>query len=241
MYKLDDNIPPQNKEDFHEFCRAYTDIFSKNVFTEKDYTYKTLKSLKSADTIAIVPGEKDSCVVVMDKVRYVNKLNEMIEEGIKNGIYEETEDTTLKDLKRFQDFLSRNFKKNNKYTEMYPSSNQPAKLYGTAKTHKFDKIDDITVESLKFRPIIAQTGTYLYNTAQVISDYLKPLYTTNSYIISNTQDFADLIKNQPPLQDNEQFVSYDVESLFTNVPIHETIDYILEQIHTHTHTHTHTN
>ena len=120
--KLDDNIPPQNKEDFHEFCRAYTDIFSKNVFTEKDYTYKTLKSLKSDDTIAIVPGDKDSCVVVMDKVHYVNKLNEMIEEGIKNGIYEETEDTTLKDLKRFQDFLSRNFKKNDKYTEMYPSS-----------------------------------------------------------------------------------------------------------------------
>ena len=35
-------------------------------------------------------------------------------------------------------------------------------LYGTAKTHKFDDVNDITVESLKFRPIIAQTGTYIY-------------------------------------------------------------------------------
>ena len=70
----------------------------------------------------------------------------MSQEGIKDGIYEETEDTTLNNLKRFQDFLSRNFKKNNKHREMYLSSNQPAKLYGKAKTHKFDKIDGITVE-----------------------------------------------------------------------------------------------
>ena len=101
----------------------------------------------------------------MDKVPYVSKLNEMIQGGIKDGIYEETEDTTLKELKRFQDFLSRNFKKNDKYTEMYPSSNQPAKLYGTAKTHKFDKIDDITVESLKFRPI---TVSYTHLTLPTI-------------------------------------------------------------------------
>ena len=56
---------------------------------------------------------------------------------------------------------------------MLPSSNQPAQLYGTAKTHKFDDINEITVDSLKFRPIIAQTGTYMYKTAQVISEYLK--------------------------------------------------------------------
>ena len=29
----------------------------------------------------------------------------MIKEGIKNGTYAETDDTTMKDLKRFQDFL----------------------------------------------------------------------------------------------------------------------------------------
>ena len=29
-------------EDFHEFSRAYTSIFTKNVDVTKDYTYKTL-------------------------------------------------------------------------------------------------------------------------------------------------------------------------------------------------------
>ena len=32
-------------EDFHEFSRVYTSIFTKNVNVTKDYTYKTLKTL----------------------------------------------------------------------------------------------------------------------------------------------------------------------------------------------------
>ena len=36
----------------------------------------------------------------------------------------------------------------------------------------------------------------------------------------------------PPLQDNEEDV-YDFESLFTNIPIEETINYIIEQIYVH--------
>ena len=90
---------------------------------------------------------------------------------------------------------------------MKSSSNTPAQLYGTAKTHKFESISDITVDSLKFRPIIAQTGTYTYNTAQVISEYLKPLYINSEYIIHNIQDFPSIIQNQPSLNENEELVS----------------------------------
>ena len=36
----------------------------------------------------------------------------------------------------------------------------------------------------------------------------------------------------PPLQDNQEDV-YDFESLFTNIPIEETINYIIEQIYVH--------
>ena len=112
---------------------------------------------------------------------------------------------------------------------MYPHSNQPAKLQRTAKTHKFNNIQEINKEKLKFCPIIDQTGTYSYNTAQVISQYLKPL-CKNKGTINDTQSFSADITNIPPLQEHED-VSYDVESLFTNIPINETIDYILDQIY----------
>ena len=48
----------------------------------------------------------------------------------------------------------------------------------------------VTNENLKFRPILAQTGTYTYKAAQVISDYLKPLYINNDYIIINNTQYS---------------------------------------------------
>ena len=102
---------------------------------------------------------------------------------------------------------------------MLPKSNQPGQLYGTAKTHKFTNIDEITIDNLKFRPIIAQTGTYTYNAAQVIAKYLKPLCSGNNYIIRNTQEFPMSLKQQDLLSPDEEHVSYDVESLFPNVQV----------------------
>ena len=37
---------------------------------------------------------------------------------------------------------------------MKPDSNQPTLLYGTAKTHKFETLADITVSNLEFRPTL---------------------------------------------------------------------------------------
>ena len=105
----------------------------------------------------------------MDKSDYMQKLENMIEEGINKGTYERTDDTTLHDLKRLQDFLYRNFYNYENYNKMYPHSNQPAKLYGTAKTQKFKYINEITKEQIKFLPMIDQKGTCTYGAAQVIS------------------------------------------------------------------------
>ena len=90
----------------------------------------------------------------------------------------------------------------------------------------------MTKSGLKFRPIIDQTGTYTYKTAQIIGEYSRPL-SKNEYTITikDTQQFADMIKQSPSLSQDEEYVSYDIESLFTNVPLHETINYIIEEIY----------
>ena len=86
--------------------------------------------------MVVVSGDKESCVVLIDKTNYQDKLQKTVEDGIKNGIYKVAEDNTLKDLKLFKSFLYRNFRKY-KHEEMLPKSNQPAQFYDTAKTHKF--------------------------------------------------------------------------------------------------------
>ena len=114
---------------------------------------------------------------------------------------------------------------------MTPVSNQPGPIYATAKTHKFNSLDDIKVNNLKFRPIISQIGTNTYNVAKVIAEFLKSL-CSNQYKISDTQEFASLIKDQPPLNNDEEYVSNDVDSMFKNIPVAETIEYIIHQIYT---------
>ena len=42
-----------------------------------------------------------------------------------------------------------------------------------------------------------------------------------------------MLSSIPPLQDDEEDVSYDAESLFTNISIQETINYIIKQIYVH--------
>ena len=112
----------------------------------------------------------------------------MIDDEIKNKIYEETGDNSLKDFKNIQEFLYRTFKDYENYDDMKSVSNQPAKLYGAAKTHKFTNLKNITPQNLKCFPIIDQTGTFTYKAVKVISSYLKPL-CQNEYFISDSQQF----------------------------------------------------
>ena len=54
--------------------------------------------------------------------------------------------------------------------------------------------------------------------AKVISDYLRPL-CKNEYSLNNIQKFPNMLSSVLPLQDEEEDVSYDAESLFINIPI----------------------
>ena len=142
--------------------------------------------------IVVVKGDTDSSVVIMKKLDYAIKLDTMIDYSIMKGTHLETNDNTLKELLLFQDFLYRNFRNYERYEDMQPDSNQPARLYGTAKTHKFETLQDIAVANLKFRPIIDQTGTFAYNAGKVISYYLRP-FCKNEYSSNDTQKFRSML------------------------------------------------
>ena len=112
----------------------------------------------------------------MQKDDYNHKLEQMVDKGVKNGINTPIEDNTLNDLRKFQEFLRRNFKdKFARYKDMGPVFNQPEWKYAIAKTHKFNSLDDLNIDNLKFRPIFSQIVTYNYNAAMIMAEYVKPL------------------------------------------------------------------
>ena len=113
---------------------------------------------------------------------------------------------------------------------MLPTSNQPARIYASAKTHKSSSADRVNINDLMFRPIIDQACTMTYNAAKVISEYLRTL-CKSKYNINDILSFAGMTKHLPPLQD-DRYISYDVVLLFTNIPLDETINHIIESIYT---------
>ena len=108
--------------------------------------------------------------------------------------------------------------------------NQPARSYATAKVHKFQNLADICLDKLKFRPIIDQIGTFIYDAAKVIGEYLKPL-PKNEDKLNDCQEFQDMFKDLPPVKDNEEYDFCDVDSLFRNIPLNYTTDYVIHKIY----------
>ena len=156
----------------------------------------------------------------------------MVKEGINKRTYTLTEDNTIKDLKNLKQILQQKIKGYDELDDMLPTTNEPARIYASTQTHKFSSVDSVNINDLKFRLIINQTGTMTYNAAKVISYYLRPLCKTK-YTINDSFSYADIIQRLPPLPDDEEHVSCNVVSLFTNIPLDETIDYIKENIYTH--------
>jgi len=227
--KVCKSVQNEKKEAFHEFLRGQTTIFSENVYQSRDFMFKSTKIIREDKEITLLSGDKDKSIVILMKQDYIQKAQKMIDEGTAEGKYKKCEDNTMKDLQSFKSFLYRHFKNHDKYEKMVPKSNQPGRFFATAKTHKFENFNDINLHKLKIRPIIDQTGSCYYNAAKVISEYLKPI-AENEFVIKDTQSFPNMLR-QIPITDEEEDVSYDVESLFTNVPIKDTINYICDEIY----------
>ena len=128
---------------------------------------------------------------------------------------------------RLQRFL-RDLKKQGKlenilYDSIYPNGSQPARIYGLPKMHK---LRDPT-STPPFRPIASSIGTYNYNLAKFLCNLLEP-YIPNDYNASDTFTFVQEINNLPMF--GKFLTSFDVESLFTNVPLEECIDLAVKYI-----------
>ena len=83
--------------------------------------------------------------------------------------------------------------------------------------HKFFSSDSFP----KLRPIVSSIGTFNYNLARFLCDLLSPL-VPNDYSCKDTFSFVSQIKNAN--LSRKFLVSYDVTSLFTNIPLQEAID-----------------
>ena len=77
---------------------------------------------------------------------------------------------------------------------------------------------------------------FISDIARIIGQYLSSLLqllTINNYTLKDSFDAANEIKSVPSeiFEYGYQFASFDIESLFTNKPLNETINIILDRIY----------
>ena len=94
---------------------------------------------------------------------------------------------------------------------------QPCKLYGLPKVHKSD---------VPMRPVLSMIKSAQYGIAKFLDSLLKPLIS-KEFECSDSFEFMDFITKQN-VEGSDFMVSFDVSSLFTNVPLNETIDLCCE-------------
>ena len=129
-----------------------------------------------------------------------------------------THDSSLTQLTTLQTYLrtllNRNEINESEYQNMRPVSTKPARAHRLPKVHKsFDNLPP-------FRPIIDTTGAAYKPVAKYRTNLLNPL-TTNEFTTKDTFDAVLHINNVPKklFDDRFRFVSFDVKSLFPNLPL----------------------
>ena len=128
--------------------------------------------------------------------------------------------------KKFRKFFN-NLYDNNKISKdellkICPVDCRPGILYGNPKVHK-PVVDNMP----KFRPILSAINTPGYNLAKFLIPILEPL-THNEFTVKDSFSFAKEITKY----DSSLFMaSPDVESIFTNIPLKETINNCVNDLH----------
>ena len=69
-----------------------------------------LKPLQRNTNIILLSGDKDSSLIILDKVSEKEEFNKLINDGISNGVHiVEENGNRLAELKFYQSFIYRNF------------------------------------------------------------------------------------------------------------------------------------
>ena len=175
-----------------------------------------LRNLKQNDKIIILPADKGNTTVVMDKYDYCNKIKAMLSD---QNVYKKLKRNPTSSIEKKTSSLLKNaglppqiIKK------LSPRDSSAPRLYGLPKIHK---------ESVPLRPIVSNIGGPNYQLARHLVKPLQDLVGLNDSHIKNSMDFVNRI-TKIRIKTNDILVSFDVVSLFTNVPVQNTLDIIKE-------------
>ncbi|MCP4351129.1 MAG: hypothetical protein GY795_37160 [Desulfobacterales bacterium] len=181
---------------------------------------KALRELSKNENLIIQKSDKGNCVVLIDRADYVTKMEDILSDTSKfrrltfNPGKEYNFIVNLeKKMRRFlYSLVKKNVLSEQTFAKIAPTGSSPGILYGLGKVHK---------AGCPLRPILSAIGTPSYHLAKFLVPLLSPL-TKNRYTVKDSFAFAKEISSHQ--SDGLHMASLDVKSLFTNIPLDETVE-----------------
>ena len=179
---------------------------------------KAMQELRRDKEIKILQADKGNATVILDTDDYDKKVHELLDDRQSYVVLKKdpTKTTERKLLAVLRDLRKQGKINEAFYNNVRPSegSSRPARFYGRVKLHKPSK---------PLRPVIATCGTSTYGVAKRLAGILRPLVGKSGRVLRNTVDLVETME-EVCLEQDEVLVSYDVKSLFTSIPIDESIN-----------------
>ena len=181
-----------------------------------------LKALAKRKDLVITKPDKGNGVVILNKTDYIEKMGVILGDPTKFkkiqnvDLYKATVNLETQVRSTLRKLWDARIIDEFTYKKAYPKGSRPCLLYGLPKIHK---------EGTPLRPILSAIGSAAHGLAQIMVPLLAPL-TTNDYTVSNSFLFSEELRegNFGKLS----LVSFDICSLFTNIPLDETVEIILK-------------
>ena len=194
---------------------------------------KGLKSLLNDKTIVIMKADKGRSCVLMDKEQYIFKVKQLLSTG---NIFKKMNNTdekgkintiehVVKKMETKLNYRIGELKRINKiskeeYNWIKATGTRCPVMFCQPKVHK---------TGMPLRPVISTSNSYNYNLSKYLTDLLEKARTKPNSYIKDSFSFAKLIQQQKPSK-NDFMISLDVESLFTSIPVYESIELAIKTI-----------
>ncbi|CAF1656456.1 unnamed protein product [Adineta ricciae] len=190
-------------------------------FNDK-YEEQLLINLSKDPSIVITRPDKGKGVVLINRTDYIEKLEEILSDTSKFRLVDKDptgcRETALTSLLR--KIKNEGYLTEQEYRYIKPVGSIPARLYGLPKIHK---------ENKSLRPIVSCVQSYNYRLGKFLAGTMKSI-RNSKFSLKNTDEFQKFLKQNSSLSINKM-MSFDIESLFTNIPVKRTIDIICYKLY----------
>ena len=235
-----ERLPTCTSDECRQECKASLASFAhqysstgidRNGFVLSNGHLKVISDLRRNNDIVVTRPDKGNGVVLLDRKDYVDKMLSILSDESKFCRIgdAETSDSTMQHERALQAFLLRAVKNNHLPRDVYgrirPVGSTRPRMYGLQKIHK---------PGVPLRPILSMINAPQHELAKWLSEVLKPVVAKYSaHTIRDTFQFcSDITEFDQQHGAKELFMcSFDVTSLFTNIPLEETIGICLDSLY----------